>query len=203
MVKTYLYRESSQLTDELDAALAKAQGEFTPVLRNQEGQYGMFANLASMESATRPALAKYGLCVRQYFVCHEDKSMTLVTELSKGGQFCVSAIPIPAFANPQATHSYCTYMARLGYSRILCLAVEDNDGEGLDQNRNASEVLLIQKAVADATTRDRLTELWRSVQEMELSPPLLSQLEEVFASRAKVIDANAKTKKAKVANADA
>jgi len=196
-MKTYLYRECSQQTDELDAAASKAQGEFKKVLRNREGPYGMFADLAAMHTATAEALAKHGLTVRQYFTSGgEDKSMVLVTELAYRGQFCVSGIPIPAFTNPQHTHSYTTYMARLGYSRILCLAVDDSDdGESIaTAETEETDLTAVNEAVAQATTKERLDALWTRVTELKLPAHQIQQLEVVFRDRVTAILAMRKKK---------
>lgn len=207
MVKTFLYRECSQHTDELDAAAAKAQGEFSKVIRNRKGPYGMFADLAAMHTATADALSRNGLTVRQYFTSGgEDKSMILVTELAHKGQWVVSGIPIPFFTNPQHTHSYCTYMARLGYSRILCLAVDDgDDGESLggDEGEASTDLTAITTAVEQATTRERLDALWARVLELHLPDQEMKHLEGVFAARAKSIASLAAPKKEKAKpNAD-
>jgi hypothetical protein len=184
VVKAFLYREASPYTEELDTALAKAQGEFLPVVRNKQGPYGMFADLLSMEKATRPALSKYQLATKQYFLTHENNSMTLITELSHKGQWCVSGIPIPFFSNPQHTHSYVTYMARLGYARILTLAVDDgsdNDGQNLTQSDSpAPDLLAITTAVSQAVNTKRLDQLWKAVLELNLKPEALNEVEKAF-----------------------
>jgi hypothetical protein len=172
----------------LDEALAKAQGEFKKVRRNREGPYGMFADLSAMEDATKPALAKHGLSVRQTFMVNEDKSMILVTRLSCKGEFTVSTIPIPFFPNPQHTHSFCTYMARLGYARILCLSVDDaSDGEDIpDSDAEAGvppqgdpgpDLAAIKTAFAQAPTADRVQALWQRVLDLNLSNARHAQAE--------------------------
>ena len=181
----YIYQECSAESDLLDEALAKAQGEFKKVLRNREGPYGKFADLSAMEDATKPALAKYALSVRQTFVTHDDRSMTLVTRLSCQGQFCISAIPIPFFSNPQHTHSYCTYMARLGYSRVLCLSVDDaSDGEDIPTEPAASnpgpDIDAIKGAFQTAATVERLEALWARVGELSLTKAQKAEVTKVF-----------------------
>lgn len=192
MKPQFIYQECSPYSDELDIALAKAQGEFKKVLRNREGPYGMFADLSAMEDATKSALTKYGLSIRQFFVPNEDRSMLLVTRLSCKGQFCVSAIPIPFFNNPQHTHSFCTYMARLGYSRMLCLSVDDaSDGEELAggeggespvtaPQRPGPDLNAVRAAVKQAATVERLTALWARVEEHDLPKDELGELKKAF-----------------------
>lgn len=197
MGKAFLYRECSQHTDLLDEALAKAQGCFKTVVRNREGPYGKFADLASMVSATKDALAENLLAVRQYFNHNEDRSMTLVTELSCKGQWVVSGIPIPAFTNPQHTHGYCTYMARLGYSRILCLAVDDasdNDGQNLPEAEptDGTDINPILSAVRQAANVGRLDQLWERVTELKLPKQQLLLVEAAFKQRQMQLDDKAK-----------
>lgn len=188
---TYVYQECSATSELLDEALAKAQGEFKKVRRNREGPYGPFADLSSMEDATKPALAKFGLSVRQTFAVNDDKSMTLVTRLSCKGEFTVSAIPIPFFPNPQHTHSFCTYMARLGYARILCLSVDDaSDGEDLPEagaeqpadspKEPGPDVAAIKAAFAQAPTAERVAALWDRVQQLSLSKAQMTQVKRAF-----------------------
>jgi hypothetical protein len=200
-----VYRESSKSTAALDTALAKAQGKFEKVVKNQTGAYGKFADLASMESATRAALASESLCVRQYFQ-PQSKGMLLVTELCHKGEFCVSAIPIPEYANPQLTVSYCTYMSRLAYARILCLAVEDDDGESLSgetpsappvagppSQDNRTATLLCRKA-STAKTLDELDEAKQAAMKAELAGPHRQQFMAVYARREKELQEKGKPK---------
>jgi hypothetical protein len=174
----------------LDEALAEAQGEFTKVKRNREGPYGKFADLSAMEDATKHALAKHKLSVRQTFIVNDDRSMVLVTRLSCKGEFTISAIPIPFFSNPQHTHSYCTYMARLAYSRMLCLSVDDaSDGEDLETEDDepntpaptpaeaSPDLPAIKQAFLQAPTVERVEALWVRVEELKLSKASLTQAE--------------------------
>ncbi len=184
----YVYQECSATSELLDEALAKAQGEFKKVRRNREGPYGMFADLSAMEDATKPALAKHGLSVRQTFMVNEDKSMVLVTRLSCKGEYTISTIPIPFFPNPQHTHSFCTYMARLGYARILCLSVDDaSDGEDIPDsdaeagapppNDPGPDLTAIKAAFAQAPTAERVQSLWQRVIDLNLSNAKHAQAE--------------------------
>lgn len=195
--RSFLYREASTSTEQLDEALAKAQGEFKRVIRNRKGPYGMFADLCAMEDATQNALSKYGLAIKQYFHTHEDKSMVLMTELSYKGQFNISAIPIPFFTNPQHTHSYVTYMARLGYARILCLSVDDaEDGEDLAAGESGGgDISGILAAISQATSITRLDQLWKSVKDMNLPKPQMTDVEKAFREQGQKLEQM--TKKAK------
>ena len=195
--RPYLYREASASTELLDIALAKAQAEFKPVKRNRKGPYGMFADLCAMQEATAAGRAKYELAVKQYFIEKEGGAGTFVTELAHKGQFHVSAIHIPHFTNPQHTHSYVTYMARLGYGRILCLAVDDGeDGEDLAAGEpGGGDTSGILAAISQATSITRLDQLWKSVKDMNLPKPQMTEVEKAFREQGQKLEQM--TKKAK------
>lgn len=203
MVKTFLYREASPTTELLDAALAKAQAQFKPVKRNRKGPYGMFADLCAMQEATADGRADNEIAVSQYFIEKENGGMTLVTELSHKGEFRVSAIPIPPFTNPQHTHSFCTYMARLGYGRILCLSVDDaEDGEDLANGEaDAGPLDGLLAAIAQATTSPRIEQLAKSMESLGLSDQQKAQARDALnKQQAKVDDMEMNRKRGPRAN---
>lgn len=169
--RTFLYRESSEESAELSKALAMAQGKFSTVLKKDKGQYGAFASLARMIAATRPSLAENGLSVTQSY-SHLEGQMLLVTELRhSSGQWMQSVLPVKEFPNVQQTYAYCTYMRRLAYGSILCLAAEDDDGQeasaGEGQMSTPPEktpvVRMIEQAINTAPSLERCEELRRAV----------------------------------------
>lgn len=188
--RIYVYRECSETTADLDKALAKARGQFGPVLKNREGPYGKFADLASMDRATRIALSENGLSVTQSFTPREEGGMFLVTELTWAGQFRLSAIPIPPHENPQKITAFTTYMARLAYSRILCLAVDEaSDGEELTSGDESDPTPgLITAALEQATTPAQIDALWNKAIE-HFGKENMREWEGVFAAAEKRIKA--------------
>src|SRR5215470_12553203 len=61
------YNESRSTDINLIAgALAKAQGSYEPLVANEEGKGGKFANLQAILLATRKALSDNGIALHQY-----------------------------------------------------------------------------------------------------------------------------------------
>ena len=202
MAKVYLYREASATTEKLDEALSKAQGEYKRVVRNRKGPYGMFADLCAMQDATQAANSKYGLAVNQTTIEKDNGGMTLVTELSHKGEFKIGSIPIPPFDNPQRTLSFVTYMARLGYARILCLSADDaEDGEDLAvaaaEPAGPADIAGVLKAISQATTLSRIDQLWKSVKDMGLPKPAMERVEKAFREQHTKIEQQSKPPKEK------
>lgn len=117
---------------ELFKALALAQGEFAPILKDSTakvqmkagGQYTFdYAGLDVVIAATQPALSKHGIAMMQF-----PTFDSLVTVLGKGAARIESYCALPRDA--QAFGSAITYMKR--YARLSVLSVfpadEDDDG---------------------------------------------------------------------------
>jgi hypothetical protein len=117
---------------ELYTALAAAQGEFLPVVKDSQANVQMksggnykfeYAGLDVVIAATQPALSKHGIAFMQF-----PTSDALVTVLAKGGARIESHCSLPRDA--QAFGSAITYSKR--YARLSILSVfpadEDDDG---------------------------------------------------------------------------
>jgi hypothetical protein len=123
----FLYVERSQDSAKLFAALARASGLFDEPKKNRKGQYGHYADLASLRKATRQALAENGLMVIQTFHLHGEEMVLNTTLAHSSGEWFSSQVPIKQATNPQQTTAYATYMRRMAYSAILSLSSEDDD----------------------------------------------------------------------------
>lgn len=123
----FLYVERSSECGKLFTALAKASGLFEEPKKNRKGQYGFYADLASLRKATRSALAECGLVILQTF--HRDgENLVLNTTLAhSSGEYMSSQVPVKEASNPQQTTAYATYMRRMAYSAMLSLSSEDDD----------------------------------------------------------------------------
>lgn len=171
--KVFVYREKSDFTHELQKALAVAQGQFQRVTKNTPGQYGKFADLASMKEATVHALAANGLCVSQEYAI-QGTDLLLVTTLGhQSGQWVSSILPIKQAASPQQTMGYMTYMRRAAYAAILCLAAEDDDDGRTAESASVAaasegEQALEQRAAAaiqSAVSEEALDSIMRKVEQ--------------------------------------
>jgi ERF superfamily len=121
--------------------LANAQLEFGPIVKTKENPYfkSMYADLDDIISATRPALAKFGLVVFQLLETSLDgKSVIVHTKLAhKSNQWIESRLtmPIGAKIDNQAIGTASTYGRRYSYQAIIGVAAELDD----DGNKNAEE----------------------------------------------------------------
>jgi len=115
--------------DLLAAALAAAQGEFTNPTKDRVNPHfkNRYATLDSMQTATRPILAKHGLSIVQL----PTSAPSLITRLMhSSGQYIESETPIGANLKPQEYGSALTYMRRYSYAAMLNItADEDDDAE--------------------------------------------------------------------------
>lgn len=174
-----LYVECSDEQADLNTDLAKAQGAFLPVVKDEKGPFGLFASLNSMISATRPALAAHGLSVMQppQPVADGKGKMWCITELRhKSGQWYRCGTECLQFENPQKTMGYFSYMRRLSYGGMLCLAsCGDNDGVGLDQEPPNPTVQLALSKIAAATKPDQIEPIISRIQQLSAEGKLTAE----------------------------
>lgn len=124
-------------TDALALALAKAQGEFGPVVRDKTvsvtmrsgGKYTFsYAPLESILHAVKPALSKNGLSLTQAMVVHHGKDYVETTLRHSSGQSISNRIPLfVKEEGPQAYGSALTYARRYGVTLLLCVSADDDD----------------------------------------------------------------------------
>src|ERR1051325_1347742 len=123
----------SETINELAAALAKAQGEITPALKDNLNPHfrSKYADLSSVWSACRVPLSKNGLAVIQTMDNLNGQLCVITTLAHSSGQWMRSHLPIMvANSNPQALGSAITYMRRYALSAMVGVAPdEDDDGE--------------------------------------------------------------------------
>lgn len=135
------------------AALAAAQAEFRPVVKNCVNPVfkSKYADLQSILDATRPALNRHGLFLFQRVASSKDgvSVETCVTHAS-GGTLSSGVLFIPVVnpKNPaQAFGSAETYARRYSLSAFLGVnADEDDDGNGAEMD----EQMELQKRLASA-----------------------------------------------------
>jgi hypothetical protein len=125
--------------DQLFTALAKAQGEFGIAIKNRYNPHfkSYYTDLDELIRVTRPALQKYGLCIKQGYIVIDDKLVFRTMLGHTSGQFTESYIPItPDKPTIQSLGSCLTYLSRYSYKDILCIAIADdivdNDGNDTD-----------------------------------------------------------------------
>ena len=134
---------------QLGSALAKAQGEFSPIPKNiavevttrNGGKYTFhYADYTMITSTVRPILVKFGSSYSHQMKATESGNLILVTTLlHESGEWMASEYPIKIKAeekdSAQAQGSAITYARRYSLSALLGLSTEDdNDGNGAEGN---------------------------------------------------------------------
>lgn len=137
----------SEQIGELVSALAKAQTQFTPALKDSNNPYfsSKYADLATVIDAVRPALNKNGIAILQFNSSDlEHQTASVTTSLHFGEQFMSETMEAPAIGKAkdgkdkfdvQTLGAAWTYLRRYGIQSICGLASEDDDGNSL-QNDN-------------------------------------------------------------------
>jgi hypothetical protein len=133
---------------ELHAALAKAQGEFPPIVKNRTvkifskkmGREFSFryADLEEIITKTRPALSKHGLAVMQMVETDDQGAMVLHTVLTHAAGESVAGTfvlpPANSFDDPKSLGAYISYIRRYALSAALCIAADDDLDEADDRD---------------------------------------------------------------------
>lgn len=127
--------------NELAKALAAAQAEFKPIIKDKvvtSGSYKYrYADLASVREAVTPSLTKHGLAIVQTFRPNGGTHQYVDTMLmhSSGGAI-TSSYQIPATGKQQEIGSAITYARRYSLCAILgVVAEDDDDGNAADQKQ--------------------------------------------------------------------
>jgi hypothetical protein len=129
-------QERSYLSPEVKdiyAALAKSQAEMEYASRDSENPHwkSSYANLESVIRASRPYLAKNGICLSHRMEITKEGQTILVCTLGHiSGQYIESIMRvIPDKNDIQAFGKYLTYIRRYSYIALCGLADTDDDGE--------------------------------------------------------------------------
>jgi ERF superfamily protein len=162
-------------------ALAAAQLEYKPVLKQQENEafrrgarVSKYADLAEYIDATQEALAKHGLVVTQWpDVSTDAKAMSLTSFLMhESGEWMRGRLTLPALGRDGFTAQSCgssiTYARRYSYGAITGCASEDDDGNSAS-GRGTSEA-------AQAVGERKVAELKEKAKKTDEAPsgPVLS-----------------------------
>jgi hypothetical protein len=115
----------------LSDALAAAQAEFEPILKNKTAatpKYSYpYADIADVIAAVTPALSKHGLCQMQRMAIRDGQQL-LLTELRFKAECLVSEMILPiAGLDPQGVGKVLTYFRRYALQALLGVAAERDD----------------------------------------------------------------------------
>lgn len=134
------------------AALAKAQGEYTEIEKNQTGKISYegrdgraggsyefkYADMASILRGTRPALSKNGLALLQPPSAQEVRTILA----HESGGVMTSVLPLPdskQVGDPKKWAAIFSYMRRYAASGLLCVAAEDDIDAGPEGPEDANQ----------------------------------------------------------------
>lgn len=123
--------QTSNETNLLDAALAKAQGEIENAVKNSTNPHfrSKYANLEGVIDASKESLAKHEINLTQWVIHSSDNMVHMVTRLAHKGQFMQATSSIPVVKqDPQGYGSAISYLRRYAMMAALGMASEDDDG---------------------------------------------------------------------------
>jgi hypothetical protein len=122
--------KTSEQTDKIDAALAKAQAEMTnPVYDSTNPHFkSKYASLAGVRNAIIPVLAKHGVACVQELV-HQDTKIGCATRLSHAGQWIeFEPFFVPTGKNDaQGFGSASTYARRYSLQAVAGVSGDEDD----------------------------------------------------------------------------
>jgi hypothetical protein len=123
--------ETKKISSELVKSLIKLQSELIPVIKNQEGHHGKFADLQQVMNTVRPILKDNGFALVQTPI-QTSSGVGLKSILihdsgeSIEGDIC---IPVQRQNDPQAYGAALSYGRRYGIMTILGIVTEDDDAK--------------------------------------------------------------------------
>ncbi len=130
--------------DKLAAALAKAQGEIKSAAKDSTNPHfkSKYADLASLDEASKEPLAKHGLAVVQ-LPRATGRSVTLIyVLLHESGQFLGSDLTMTAQQDtPQAVGSCITYQRRYTKAALVGISQDDDDGNSASRKTETKEAV--------------------------------------------------------------
>jgi hypothetical protein len=132
----------SEAIGDLAAALAKAQAEMRPAVKDAQNPHlrNKYADLGSCWDACRDPLARHGLAVVQGVETSEVTVTVTTTLVHASGQWVRSALSLPwgeskGTTPAQAIGSVITYGRRYGLSALVGITTDDDDGASAGQRK--------------------------------------------------------------------
>lgn len=125
----------------LIAALIKAKGEFTPILKNKINPFhkSKYADLDSVIDAVTPALCNHGLAIIQLVQIVDGKSVLETCLYHDSGEHISSIYPLPDVSDSQKFGASITYARRYALSAMLSIAPDSDDDGNSTSGENASK----------------------------------------------------------------
>lgn len=122
--------QHSESIAKISAALSKAQGAMASASKDAKGNYGKYADLASIWDACRAPLADNQIAVIQAPGETADKVITMTTVLAhSSGEWFRETLTIPMQRiDAQGYGSACTYARRYALAAMVGIAPSEDDG---------------------------------------------------------------------------
>lgn len=194
--------KTSEQTDLLDAALALAQAEIEPALKDSNNPHfkSKYSDFKSVREVSRKILGKYGIAIVQEILTDLDRGLIgCQTRISHKGQWMLFdplwVKPARGLA-PQDVGSCATYLQRYTYKAALGISSQDEDddaeqGEGRGEKktqkaRHSDDHLnrvkaMLQKFKTIGVTQDRLEELLKCGVE-DFNDDLFAEAQRLYSS---------------------
>jgi len=139
-------RYRSEKIGSLVGALSKAQGTYKPLIPNQDGPRGKYANLDATLSSTRESLSKNGICFTQHEEIVDGSVLLVSTIAHESDEYMCSIARVVKRTNDRLTASIVDNYKRRHAQQLLGIAPTLNDPMNMDDDfEEVSEQLLIQE----------------------------------------------------------
>jgi hypothetical protein len=150
--------EKSETIGKLAEALAKAQSQMKPAIKDSDNPYfkSKYADLASIWDAVRVPLTSNGLCVSQTTDTVQGSSgVTIITTLlHTSGEWISGSLSLaPVKIDPQGVGAAITYGRRFGLSAITGICSEDEDDDGNTASGHTTPKAVSGRPAPNATGR--------------------------------------------------
>ena len=135
-------QNQSENIDELAKAMVKVQLGLPGAKKSADNPFykSKYADLKECHMAGREILSENGLCVIQTLGGTAESPSVITTLMHVSGQWIKGENAMtPDKKGPQAIGSCITYGRRYGYSAIIGLHQEDDDGEGAENRKKKKE----------------------------------------------------------------
>jgi hypothetical protein len=183
----------SEKTDKLMPAMASAYEEMGVAFKTGRNPHykSRYADLPSVDAASRPVLAKHGLMYTQGVV-EGLGGLAMETTIIHGAsaQFISQMVPyvVPRgkTEDPQAQGSAITYSRRYGLQSALGMVSDDDDGEAASRIARRPSPVAPPAPVEDSGPVPELTDLEAKCREMGMSPRLVEDF--VMAEKGKAMN---------------
>lgn len=131
--------KTSTETKNIAAALANAQAQLAPVLKNSQGYGYKYATLDAVMNSARDGINANGLSVAQGIEQRGDLWICVSILMHSSGEWMITECPVlfkaeKKMSDAQAFGSAYTYARRYSFQALLGIAPEDDDGRSAGQN---------------------------------------------------------------------